>query len=446
MSRAPSDRSVRLLFGVCFVLSVIGVMYGSALPLTPRWASWQSAIQSFWDLPWLKLGVYSRADWIANGLVMLPQGFLLCAAADWGRPKRGVLAIVFPLSLVFTVALAVSIEFAQVWFPPRTRSMNDLIAGVLGGWSGAMIWVLVGRFFVGSVLSVCYSKSSRERLSILAMLYAIACFAHAVLPLDIMLRGEEWTRKLEAGRFVLWQEVAATIADRELLKGFVLSAVRGFGLAVLLGSIWNVRNALIAVIAFCMTCELLQIPIFNRVASIPDVIAGVFGGGLGILLSRSSKQLATRLDQYYVWAFAAFAALIAVTGGFLSQADGWAPTADLPARWDSFWSWPFANYYYTTEFAAGSNILAKLFVFSIVGFFVDGAVVRHWKRRRMIGYTMYWVVVGTSALLIEVMQVYLRPQVPDVTDIGIYLSGFAVGHVIHRFFWNVSDVRGATSV
>ena len=61
------------------------ILYGSLVPLDfhPHSLAW--AWEKFQQTPMLNLGIDSRADWIANGVLYLPAGFLL---AVFRAPKR----------------------------------------------------------------------------------------------------------------------------------------------------------------------------------------------------------------------------------------------------------------------------------------------------------------------------------------------------------------------
>ncbi len=41
-------------------------------------------------------------------------------------------------------AIVVGIEFLQLWFPNRTVSQNDIVAGVVGAIVGSCLWMLIG--------------------------------------------------------------------------------------------------------------------------------------------------------------------------------------------------------------------------------------------------------------------------------------------------------------
>ena len=66
---------LRTLSGV-FVCYLIFVIYGSLVPLEFQAISRTEALRRFSEIPWLDLGIASRADWVANCLLFIPLAFL----------------------------------------------------------------------------------------------------------------------------------------------------------------------------------------------------------------------------------------------------------------------------------------------------------------------------------------------------------------------------------
>ena len=129
---APPLRPIWLLATIAFII------YGSLVPLDfhPHTLAWAWA--QFQQIPMLNLQVGSRADWIANGVLYLPTGFLL-AERFVGRVPGLVLALALLACLCALCGLTFGVEFTQLFFPPRTVSQNDLLAETLGGALGLLL-------------------------------------------------------------------------------------------------------------------------------------------------------------------------------------------------------------------------------------------------------------------------------------------------------------------
>ena len=61
-------------------LYLVFVVYGSLVPLDFTPLPLDEAIERFRRIRFLNLGIGSRADWVANGLLMIPLAFLLCGS------------------------------------------------------------------------------------------------------------------------------------------------------------------------------------------------------------------------------------------------------------------------------------------------------------------------------------------------------------------------------
>ena len=84
MQDRPIEAAERALDGLPWALLIYlaFVVYGSLLPFEPRPPPTAGAWEAFLRLPYLELGVASRADWVANLLLYIPLGFLIVGSAQ----------------------------------------------------------------------------------------------------------------------------------------------------------------------------------------------------------------------------------------------------------------------------------------------------------------------------------------------------------------------------
>src|SRR6185436_4783818 len=116
------------------------------VPFDFRPGSFEGAWQSFQRTPWLTLGIESRADWVANILLYVPFGFCFTAALDGKRGRfRAASVVAGVLVFLFGAVVAVGVEFTQLFFPPRTVSLNDIAAELLGTATGIALWWAAGE-------------------------------------------------------------------------------------------------------------------------------------------------------------------------------------------------------------------------------------------------------------------------------------------------------------
>jgi glycopeptide antibiotics resistance protein len=140
MTRRDTARTHLWLIGFGYLAFVI---YGSLVPLDFRAMPMEQAFARFREIPWLDLGIGSRADWVANLLLFIPLAFIFTGALIHQRSTatRVVVSLLLP---VLGFALAMGIEFTQLFFPQRTVSQNDILAETLGGFIGVGAWWWLG--------------------------------------------------------------------------------------------------------------------------------------------------------------------------------------------------------------------------------------------------------------------------------------------------------------
>src|SRR5690242_4187638 len=93
--------------GIALACYLALVIYGSLVPLDFHARSLAEAWQAFRNLPFLHLGVEDRADWIANGVLYAPLGFL--AASVFGIARRAMAGMAALLAIVVCCLLAVGV-------------------------------------------------------------------------------------------------------------------------------------------------------------------------------------------------------------------------------------------------------------------------------------------------------------------------------------------------
>ncbi len=122
------------------------VIYGSLVPLDYVPITYELAWYKFSNTQFLNLGIHSRADFVANGLLLIPLSFFWLGVFWVDNHKlNNFFASLFVILIVIT--LCSSIEFIQVFFPTRTVSQNDIIAGSMGGVIGVFTWIYLNQPF-----------------------------------------------------------------------------------------------------------------------------------------------------------------------------------------------------------------------------------------------------------------------------------------------------------
>ena len=139
-------------------------VYGSLVPLNYTPLPLGEALERFSRIPFLSLGIDSRADWVSNILLFIPVSYLWIATLTVN--SRNVFwKILASLAVVFfSTILSISIEFTQLWFPPRTVFQNDIFAETIGGIIGVALWLMIGQVLTEWIRSYTYKKSPKKKI------------------------------------------------------------------------------------------------------------------------------------------------------------------------------------------------------------------------------------------------------------------------------------------
>jgi len=177
-------------------LYLLFIIYGSLVPLELKDLPLETAVSQFKNIRYLNLSVRARTDWIANILLYIPLAFGASVMFSGVRYPL-VRALSSVVVLVFCLALAVAIEFAQLFFPPRTVSLNDLTAESLGTVIGVLGWQFFGAYF-SKLYHHLLSGSSLSAQSAI-IFYLLIYVALSLFPFDFVTSFAELNAKLANG-------------------------------------------------------------------------------------------------------------------------------------------------------------------------------------------------------------------------------------------------------
>jgi VanZ family protein len=393
------------------------VVYGSLVPLEYRPLPPGEAWARFQQIPFLNLGVGSRADWIANGVLYAPLGFLGTLALlqrGWWR----IVAVVLPVALAW--ALAVAVEYTQLFFPPRTVSLNDLLAegiGVVVGAVAALVaWSMRARW---RPLQAAGSHWLHDHG---LALYAAAYLAYSLFPYDLLISGAELADKLASDRWGWWLaggDGRPLVTAVRLAMEVVLAAPLGAWLAARRPP-HGLARLLVVGLAIGLALELAQLLIASGVtqgASVLTRAAGVVAGGW--LWVRRADWQPARVRAVIVkaapWVLPGYLLVLLGVNGWFSHA--WGGLTDAAATLaDVRWQ-PFYYHYYTSEAQALLSLTSVAFSYGLIGVWV-------WARRS----PALAAALGAAlrCAVVEGGKLFLAGLKPDPTNLGIAALAAAV--------------------
>ncbi len=432
---------------VVSVMYLVFVIYGSLVPLNFTARPIGEAIEIFRHIPFLRLGIDSRADWVANLLLFVPLSFGIaqCVRISERRSLLGA-AVGYAAIWTFCSALCVGIEFTQIFFPPRVVSQNDILAESLGAGFGLVLHARWSERCEDWLARFSRRLGQQDALVHVLQGYFFVLLAYSVLPLDLTLSPADIFHKWKEGRIVL-------IPFGHLPRGaaaILYEIATDIGIWVPAGLLWQltrrsrtldigVKGALAA-----FAIEFLQLFVYSRVTDVTDILMGGIGAALGASIMRfggrhlriTQRDAMARYGTRGWWlALSAWVALVLAVFWF-PYGFHFEPSF-VADRLAGSTRVPFQAYYSGSEYRAATEVLHK------VGFFMPGGIV--WvllarSAKHSLPAAAGLLLVASVAALVEVGQIFLPGKIADLTDWVLEFSGAALG------MWLTSRVLAAPRV
>lgn len=434
-----SDRRTALLWAT--LLYVLLTVYGSLIPFDFYPRSLDAAWREFLNTRYFHLDLASRADWVANILFYIPMSFLLSAVlTDAGR--SGLLRGAGWL-FVFAAcaALAVGIEFGQIFFPPRTVSLNDIVAELIGTLAGIIVWGAWGRQMLGlwSRLRIGGPGAIRAVFIVYTLVYLVL----SLFPYDFVVSAGEFMQKLQSDRYALILVGAgcghALACGGKLLIEVFAVAPLGFLMGLLAGHSRTVSYPQAALTGLVLGGLIEGAQLF--VSSGISQGVSVLTRGAGMLLGLSVQQgrcralLLTRrhlLRPLLLLGVIPYLGILAWLNGWLSMS--WSSLDQAFVRLAQVKWLPFYYHYYTTETAALVSAMAYTAMYVPIGI---GCWAWQFARGHTGGTATAAVALGAGLLaaMMEVGKLFLPEKHPDPTDVLIAACAAAIAYLVaYRLF------------
>lgn len=432
-SPAPGEaRSWLLLVALAYLAFVV---YGSLVPLRFQALPWEEAVAQFRDMPYLTLGIASRADWVANLLLFIPLSFLW-AGVVWPWRSTGLRFIAAPMLFLLFAGLSLAIEFVQIYFPQRTVSINDVIAETAGGAIGIGLWWAWGRPLSTWLLSLAATRGKTSMAQRLLTVYLLGLVGYNLMPLDLTISPVEVYHKWADGKVILIPFTANYKNPAQAVYDVLTDAAIWIPAAAL----WRMTRYRLRVQAWTATVtaaaaiEVLQLFVFSRVTDVTDIFTAAIGALIGVYLVRSPGGRAARRPEHERGGVAS-EFLIALVWVAVLMLVFWYPfdfqfdRSFLRERLAGAQRIPFEAYYFGSEFRAITEVLHKLLFFAPLGFvfYRLAAKLPPGVPRSLVHGAVVVLVFGTAAV-IEVAQFALPNKNADATDLVLEFIGGLMGY------------------
>ncbi len=429
---APPSRAAGVYL-VLLTLYVAFIVYGSLVPLTFRYLSFEQALRRFADIRYLELGIGRRGDLVANLVFYIPVAFLAMGSLTRGGRAGGLLWKAMFVGLSVTV-LAVAVEFTQVYFPSRTVSQNDIMMEIIGGMVGVGVWLCLGGR-VTRWAGKLWVRPDKDRLPerVLAG-YAVFLVLYMLFPFDLVIGPEELVARLRGPKLIL-----LPFTDQSGWNAYVIAheiALFGpIGYLLMLRQARKGRSTAWAVgwlVAIVAGMEAVQVFVHSRYSSTTDLIYGVAGGLAGMGFAWGFAPTARRpVVGTAFWARWGRRVKLTASVGLLGLLaweklrpfDFTMPAGGLAAGLAEAMAVPLARQHGLSELNAVAQAVREL-----ASFFALGALLRSlWVRPGGGGVAIAATVAGMLPIALELAQGFLPSRTADLTAMFTGAAGGLAG-------------------
>jgi glycopeptide antibiotics resistance protein len=432
-------------------LAFLGVVvYGSLVPLRFRFIPWQETLTRFSVAFSAPVRFDSPSDWLSNVLLFIPLSFLMMGTLSVDRaPKSGWMAA---LAVVPCCALlSTCIEFAQLYFPPRVTSLNDVVAETIGGLLGSTLWLLRGQRITAVLRQFWTGLGDQSSTRSLLAAYLIFLVVLAALPMDLTIRPVEIYRKFRDGRIDLIP-FSKLLADpfgviEKGLKNVAYFLPVGVLLAGLEVSRLHPRRSWLAIIGVAVglptVVSLIKLMVFTNSFDSSNVVTGslaIVAGWRFVLRFRQPQVTAAALrinerrepprNTGRAWAWGLLVFWLAALVFFEWQPFNFDFSTEMASRRLHDLSLvPFADYQQADYIHTFDQVCTKVVLFIPAGVLL--ATLRSRSRRFDPGLWVIALAVMMTTLL-EAGQFFLPTRFASISDVIVESFGVWFGFLIGR--------------
>lgn len=279
-----------LIAGIVYLAFAV---YGSIVPLNFQYRPLAEVWREFGNIRYLHFApgyladwledVRFYIDWIENILLFIPLGFIGLGIL-WHSKKIFLRILASATVLALSMGLSFVIEFLQLYFPPRTVALHDVIAEGIGAMIGMTLWWLTGPPLMNRIV-MWWESSDRHGLAKRAFcFYLFFLLICTLFPFDLVLSLAGIYHKWKAGRVILMPFDFASIDPAARFFSLLTTGI----LWIPLGFLWKyvTRQDSIS-IGLCVfftagLFEFLQLFVNSRLSDVTDILAAALGAGIGI--------------------------------------------------------------------------------------------------------------------------------------------------------------------
>jgi VanZ family protein len=332
------------------------------VPLDPA-----EAWKTFRATPFFDNGSDQRPDWVANLLLTMPLGFLAGGVAASARGKASRLRMA-ALALILCLAFVFAVKYAQLFFPPRTVSLNYIVAQSLGVCIGMAAFPLIR-----ARASALARLDDRARLKLLLDFAVLAFVAFALFPFDIVLSASDLSARLgELSHSMMappWPERPAGV--RAVLAASAVASAMPLGMRLALrrdtATLPRVAAVGTAWMILLLAASALMLSTSASLATMALRVGGIVAGAgvLQWLSSQDIERARLALARLVPLTAVAYLLLLAYVQDLLQP--HWRTPAEALAELDPRGMLPLWHYYIVTKAHAAQDFAAHAAMYAPIG-------------------------------------------------------------------------------
>ena len=429
-------------FGTLAVLYALTIVY-SSLMLGPDGLHYvpisaADAWQQFRAIHFIDNASDQRSDWIANMMMAIPLAYFVNGAfpsqVRWVRNATIAAAI--------CIAFVLVVKYVQLFFPPRTVTLNYIAAQSIGVVLGVGAFRVAHHHLYRRLLAM---YRAGDGLIIVLGAYSILLTAYFLVPFDVALSPDDLATRLATLSISVFPGPGRDPAYRSLLvlADLVATVPAGMFLAAT-GRYMSFQGLMARGIAVIIPVAILSLFVLSITPFAFSLVSRTAGVALGVwfMWSLKGKDLWKRhyrYAQYVPVAFPVYVALLALANGLLNE--HWLSLDRVGATLESRELLPLWSLYIVTKAEAARHAVETFAIFAPIGTMI-------WLRRG------FWSKgAGLSAFLAFFLSAALQSArllkpglVPDVTD--PFIAAFAAAATFRAMpeLWKLFEQEAKSSI
>ena len=416
---------------IAYVSLVLGPAGFHFVPLDPE-VAWRKLLAA----PYLTTDSGPRADWVANLLMLIPLGFAV-TGVFWPRRRR-LRWLAAAAALCSGLFFLIAVKYLQLFFPPRTVTLNYIEAQSLGSLLGVVLfWVSCDRLF--SLLREVSRRGSRALL-IACAIYTIALLLFFLFPFDFALSAEDFRERVAALPHMLlsWTGEGLSAPLRVL---FVLADTAATVPLGMMLALMSRRRSLFRIgVAGFLIMSVVTMLTMLVLSAIPSLMA-LFYRTVGIVIGaamlmwfegQDPVRWRRRLARLVPLIILPYVLAIAFVNNLLSP--HWRTLGEALAALNEFGLLPFYHHYIVSKAHAAESVATHVLTFVPIGVMI--------ALRRESGRAEIWTAAFLAALLSLAVEIgrWFKPGLqPDFTDVIIAAVAAGLAVKLTSVFWSMLE-------